>query len=74
MLLVIPIQAAHAAGVSVRIAFTSADGEEREEEWPSIERFRSWAVSEGLVISFSAYEEDDGEWVLVEKGRVGRGR
>ncbi len=58
--------------MSVRIAFTSADGEEREEEWPSIERFRSWAVAERLALAFTAYEEDeDGEWVVVEKGKVG---
>jgi hypothetical protein len=57
--------------MSVRIAYTSADGEEREEEWPSVERFRSWAVSERLAVTFTAYEEDDGEWVVVSKGRVG---
>jgi hypothetical protein len=56
--------------MSVRIAFTSADGEEREEEWSSVERFRSWAVAERLDLSFTAYEEDDGEWVVVAKGRV----
>lgn len=61
--------------MSVRIAFTSADGEEREEEWPSVERFRSWAVGERLDLSFTAYEADeDGEWVVVAKGRVGSGR
>ncbi len=52
------------------IAFTSADGEEREEEWPSIERFRLWAIAERLACSFTAYEDDDGEWVVVEKGRI----
>ncbi len=57
--------------MSVRIAFTSADGEEREEDWPSVERFRSWAVAERLELSFTAYEaDDDGEWVVVAKGRV----
>lgn len=58
--------------MSIRIAFTSADGEEREEEWPSVERFRSWAVSERLEVNFTAYQEDaDGEWIIVAKGRVG---
>jgi len=58
--------------MSVRIAFTSADGEEHEEEWSSVERFRSWAVAERLVLSFTAYEaDDDGEWVVVAKGQVG---
>lgn len=57
--------------MSVRIAFTSADGEEREEDWASVERFRSWAVAERLDVRFTAYEaDDDGEWVVVAKGRV----
>jgi hypothetical protein len=61
--------------MSVRIAFTTADGEEREEEWASVERFRSWAVAERLDLSFTAYEADaDDEWVVVVKGRVGGGR
>lgn len=60
--------------MSVRVAFTSSDGEEHEEEWPSIERFRLWAVAEGLELAFTAYEADeDGEWVVVAKGRVGKG-
>lgn len=61
--------------MSVRIAFTTADGEDREEEWASVERFRSWAVGERLDLSFTAYEaDDDGEWVVVAKGRVGSPR
>ena len=61
--------------MSVRIAFTTADGEEREEKWASVERFRSWAVAERLDLSFTAYEADaDDEWVVVAKGRVGGGR
>ena len=57
--------------MSVMIAFTSADGEEREEEWPSVERFRLWAIAERLACTFTAYEsDDDGEWVVVDKGRV----
>jgi hypothetical protein len=57
--------------MSVMIAFTSADGEEREEEWPSVERFRLWAIGERLACTFTAYEaDDDGEWVVTDKGRV----
>jgi len=55
----------------IRIAWISADGEEREEAWPSVERFRSWAIGEGIACDWRAYEEDDeGEWVLVDEGRV----
>ncbi len=58
--------------MAVRIAFSSRDGEEREEEWASVERFRSWAVAERLDGSFTAYEaDDDGEWVVIAKGRIG---
>ena len=59
--------------MTIRIAFTSADGEEREEEWPSIERFRSWAIAEGLSGSWTAYDQEedgDGEWVVVDKGQL----
>jgi hypothetical protein len=61
------------ASMTVRIAITTGDGEERDEDWPSVERFRSWAAAEGLTLDFVAYEEDaDGEWVVVAKGRVGQ--
>jgi hypothetical protein len=54
------------------IHFTSADGEEREERWASIESFRSWAVTQGQRYRFTAYQEDEeGEWVVVEKGDAG---
>jgi hypothetical protein len=66
-----PRHDSHAAHMSVMIAYTSADGEEREEQWPSIERFRNWAIAERLACSFTAYEADeDGEWVVIDKGRV----
>jgi hypothetical protein len=56
----------------VQISFTSADGEEREERWPSVEGFRLWALAQGLACTWSAYEEDaDGEWAVVDSGRVG---
>ncbi len=55
----------------VRIAWITAAGEEREESWPNVERFRLWAAAEGLRLEFTAYAEDeDGEWVVVGKGRV----
>ena len=55
----------------IRIAWITADGEEREEAWPSVERFRAWAIGEGLNCDWRAYEEDDeGEWVLIDEGRV----
>ena len=54
----------------MRIAWISADGEEREETWSSLERFRTWALAEGLHCSWRAYEKDDDEWLLVAEGRV----
>ena len=54
------------------ITFASSDGEERDERWPSIEGFRAWALTQGRRYRFTAYEEDeDGEWVVVEKGTIG---
>lgn len=55
----------------VLITWTTADGEEREERWPSVERFRSWAAAQGGAIGYTAYREDeDGDWVVVDKGRL----
>lgn len=56
--------------MALRITFITADGDEGEETWPSVERFRSWAISEELELTFTAYEEDGDEWVVVAKGRV----
>lgn len=54
------------------IVFTSDDGEEREERWRSVDAFRSWAVTQPQQYSYTAYSEDeDGEWIVVEKGRAG---
>ncbi len=51
-----------------------ADGEEREERWPSVASFRAWAMTSGLGLSYTAYaQDDDGEWVVTEKGRLGSG-
>lgn len=55
----------------VQVRWILGDGEEREEHWPSVERFRAWAQAEGLHASFTAYAEDeDGEWAVVAAGRV----
>jgi hypothetical protein len=55
----------------VRISWISRDGEEREETWPSVERFRVWALGEGLRCTWRAYSEDeDGEWMVIDEGRV----
>jgi hypothetical protein len=55
----------------VRITVTTADGEERDEDWGSVERFLAWARSEGHHGAWSAYEpDDDGEWTLVARGRI----
>jgi hypothetical protein len=52
----------------ILIRFT-IDGEEREERWPSIASFRAWALVNQLKLAYTAYEEDeDGEWVVIEKG------
>jgi hypothetical protein len=55
----------------ILITWTTADGEEREERWPSVERFRAWASAQSGRISYTAYQEDaDGDWVVIDKGRV----
>ncbi len=54
------------------ITYLSADGEERSERWPSIERFRAWALGQRLRCSWSAYAaDDDGEWLLIDRGSLG---
>jgi hypothetical protein len=51
-----------------------SDGVEHEERWPSIASFRAWAMSSGLRLAYTAYaEDDDGEWVVTEKGSLGSG-
>lgn len=55
-----------------QISFVSADGEERDEAWASLEAFRVWALAQDEPYAYTAYREDeDGEWVVVEKGRIG---
>ena len=58
----------------VLITWRSSDGEEREERWPSVERFRLWARANSLRCAWTAYclpqgEEDDEEWVLLDRGQ-----
>ncbi len=58
----------------VLVAFATTDGEEREERWPSLARFLAWARTQTARYSYTAYrEDDDGEWVVMEKGRTGGG-
>lgn len=55
----------------ILITYRTADGEERDERWPSIERFRLWAKAQGLQCAWSAYEADeDGEFALIDRGQV----
>jgi hypothetical protein len=64
------MSAAHMPGYL--IMFTSPDGEEREEEWDSVEAFRSWAIAHEAIYAFTVYREDeDGEWIVIEKGTSG---
>lgn len=55
----------------VMIGFLTADGEERDERWPSLDAFRNWAVGEDLHGIYTVYEEDeDGDWIPTMRGRV----
>lgn len=61
----------------VRITWRSADGEEREELWPSVERFRLWARAQGLRCAWTAYcqppdatGDDDDEWLVLDLGHI----
>lgn len=56
----------------VMITWTTSDGEEREEYWPSVEHFRAWVQAQGHAVSYTAYQEDDdGDLVVIDKGKVG---
>jgi hypothetical protein len=60
-----------AAMPGCRIAWTTPDGEEREEAWPSVAAFLAWAAGEGRRLAWRAYAEaEDGEWELVDEGKV----
>ncbi|GDY12728.1 hypothetical protein LBMAG53_16060 [Planctomycetota bacterium] len=55
----------------VLITWLTADGEEHEERWPSVERFRAWALAERLDGSFTAsVEDEDGDYQFIERGRI----
>lgn len=57
----------------VLVTVTMADGEEREERWPSLAAFHAWALGEDARCTYTAYRADeDGEWLLIERGRLGR--
>lgn len=54
------------------VEYRLSTGEERCEEWPSVERFRAWAQAEGLRCAWTAYQRDDeDELAVVDKGRIG---
>ena len=56
---------------AVVVVWRSADGEEHEERWSTVEAFRLWAMAEGIRASFTAYEADeDGDLVIIAKGEV----
>ena len=58
-------------GVDILIVWTTADGEEREEHWPSVERFRAWVQAERLRCTYRAFTAAaDGEWDLIDEGRI----
>jgi hypothetical protein len=55
----------------VMVHWLSLDGTEHDERWPSIEAFRTWAAAERLRVSYRAYVQDEeGEWEVVEDGRI----
>lgn len=55
----------------VLIVYVLPNGEEREERWDSIARFRAWATTRDQRLAYTAYREDeDGEWIVAEKGSV----
>lgn len=57
--------------MAVMIHFSSDDGEEIEEQWPSPDAFYSWAITEGLCGTYTAYAEDeDGDWIRMMSERI----
>lgn len=53
------------------ITWTSADGEEHDERWPSVDAFLAWAKGEQLQGDWRSYEEDeDGDFILTAKGTI----
>lgn len=66
----------------VLISWRTAAGEEHDERWPSVERFRLWALAQGLRCTWTAYcqppsavddrahDEDDDEWVIIDLGTL----
>jgi len=55
----------------VVILWRTADGEEHEETWPSVEQFRTWAQGEDLHVHYSAYlPDEDGEGLLIDRGEL----
>lgn len=56
---------------AVLITYLLPNGEERDEQWPSVAAFRAWAETRHQRLHYTAYVEDeDGEWIVLEKGRI----
>jgi hypothetical protein len=58
----------------VLIEWSDRDGAAHSERWPSVERFRAWAVAQGRRLTYTAYEDapdEDGDLPLIERGQVG---
>ena len=54
----------------VIIHVETQDGEERDERWASVEKFRAWAAAEGFRGTWTAYEDDpEGEGAVLDSGR-----
>ncbi len=54
----------------VIIHVETQDGEERDERWASVEKFRAWAAAEGFRGTWTAYEDDpEGEGAVIASGR-----
>ena len=55
----------------VLVVYLLPNGEEHEEQWPSLPAFCAWAANRQQRLRYSAFTQDeDGEWVLSEKGRI----
>jgi hypothetical protein len=55
------------------ISWAGPDGIVHDESWPSEERFRIWAATQGARITYRVYgpPDEDGESPLLAEGVVG---
>ncbi|MFW5829033.1 MAG: hypothetical protein ACOCXA_02120 [Planctomycetota bacterium] len=57
--------------MAVMIHFCSVAGEERDEQWESLDAFRNWAIGVEWRGFYQVYESDeDGDWIPVLRGRI----